>query len=65
MLCKTVRYYSQRVYVSLANGDLVVFKRNDEGKNLRRNLPAILRLCLDFSLEYFTLCDCAFYTLLS
>jgi len=26
------RHYSQRVYISLANGDLVVYQRSDSGK---------------------------------
>jgi len=38
---KNFRYYSQRVYISLSNGDIVVYKRSDDGKNLCLNLFSV------------------------
>jgi len=35
---KNFRHYSQRIYISLSNGDIVVYKRSDDGKNLCLNL---------------------------
>jgi len=40
---KNFRYYSQRVYISLSNGDIVVYKRSDDGKNLMPKLRLLVR----------------------